>query len=233
MIQFTQQRIHCKLALSIITCAVLYTGIVCNRVKSKVTPSTEKKVFTQNSLSDEEQKKIDSALDAAIIYAHDIGTWLEDLFDTKNNIPYNTHVKNLKKTLINIKQNFVIPLTPDENTHPTIKTTHHIALLLFEKVENTYAVLKSYSGSTYPFVHVGLGMALKKVLNSSRDQAEFDIVLKELHAQLEIESPKLNAKLNDFKEVIQIYNERINNKNWRTLSNGLWHRLACKEENIQ
>src|SRR5207244_1283269 len=127
----------------------------------------------------------------------------------------------------NIKQNFVMPLNPDENTHPTIKTTHHVALLLLDKVESTYVVLKSYRGSTYPY---GLGWALQKVLNSSSDQAKFNAVLQELHMQLEVATPELNAKLNDFKGVIKLYNERINSKNWRTLANGLWHRLACKED---
>ena len=228
MIHFTQLRIHGTLTLSLITCAILYTGIVCNRVKSKVTPYTAQKVSTQNPLSNEDYKKIDVALENAIIYAHDIGTWLEDLFDTENNISYIEHIKSLKKTLINIEQNFVMPLKPDENTHQTIKTAHHLALLLLEKVENTYVVLKSYRDSNYPFVHIGLGMALKKVLTSSHDQKEFNIILQELHTQLVTENPALNAKLNDFKNVIKLYNERINNKNWRTLTNGLWHRLACK-----
>lgn len=229
MTHFTQLRIHGTLALSLISCAILYTGMVCNRVKSKVTPSTTKTTSVQKPLNYEEQKKINLALENAIIYAHDVGTWLEDLFDTENNVSYNAHLKELKNILINIKQNFVLPLTPDENTHQTIKTAHHVALLLLEKVENTYAVLKSYRNSNYPFVHIGLGMALKKVLTSAQDK-EFDIVLKELHAQLETEAPELNTKLNDFKKVIKIYNERINNKSGRTLTNGLWHRLACKEE---
>lgn len=235
MTHFTQLRIHGTLALSLITCAILYTGIVCNRVKSKVTPptltsSTTKKESHQNPLSDTEQATIDNALEKAIMYAHEVGTWLEDLFDTENNISYSEHIKSLKKTLINIKQDFVMPLTPDENTHHTIKTTHQLGLLLLEKVENTYAVLKSYRNSNYPFVHIGLGMALKKVLTSPHNQAEFDIVLKELHAQLEAEAPLLNTKLDNFKKVIKLYNERINNRNWRTLTNGLWHRLACKEK---
>jgi len=229
MMHLIQQRLQGTLALSLITCAILYTGIVYNGAQLNEISSVEKRVLIQKPLNNQEHKSIDNALENAIIYTHDIGRWLEDLFDVENNVPYIEHVENLKRTVNNIKQNLLMPLSPDENTHTTVKTTYHVVVLLLEKVEKTYEVLKSYLNSNYPFAHIGLGMALQKVLNSSRDQAEFDEVLQELHLQLETLAPELNIKLNKLKKAIKLYGDRINNQKGRTLTNGLWHRLGCKK----
>jgi hypothetical protein len=227
MMNSTRQR---TLTTAFLCCAILYTGIVYNRVKSKVVPPTEKAALAQRPLNYGEQQRINSALEKMIAYAHDIGTWLEDLFDEENNVSYVEHVEKLKGTLSAIKQDFAHPSLSDDNTHPTLKATHQVALLLAHKVENTYEVLQSYCGGSYLLGHVRLGMALKKVLNSSTDKAEFDMALQNLHAQLEVLAPELNAKLNDVKGTIKLYSERINNRHWHTLKNGLSHRLACKEQ---
>lgn len=226
MMNFARQRMFTILFLS---CAVLYTSIVCNHAKTKVVTSTEKKALVQKSLSNAERQRIDSALEKMIMYTHDIGKWLEALFDTENNVPYAEHVENLKKIVTTINQDFA-PSQNDEDMHPTIQTTHELALLLVQKVEHTYAVLKSYCGGSYILGHVRLGMALKKVLNSSSEQAEFDMVFQDLHGQLEVLAPELNAKLNDVKGTLKLYSERINSQGWHTLTNGLWHRLSCKEQ---
>lgn len=228
MMNFTQRR---RLTLLFLSCAILYTGILYNGAKPKVTSPAEKNAFIQKPLSPNEQQRIDSALEKMIMYAHDIGKWLEDLFDTENNVPYAEHVEILKETLTTIKQDFTKPSNPNENMHPTLETTHEVALLLMYKVEKTYEVLKSYCGGSYLLGHVRLGMALKKVLNSSSDQAEFDAALQDLHAQLECLAPELNTKLNEVKKTIKLYSERINNRHWHTLTNGLSHRLGCKEQN--
>lgn len=228
MMNFARQRMF---TLSFISCAILYTGIVYNRVKSKVISPIEKNVLVQRPLSLAERQRIDSALEKMIMYAHDIGKWLEDLFDTENNVPYAEHVEILRETLITIKRDFASPSNSDENIHPTLHTTYQVALLLMYKVENTYEVLKSYCGGSYLLGHVRLGMALKKVLNSTTDQAEFDVALQDLHAQLKVLAPELNTKLSEVKGTIKLYSERINNKHWHSLTNGLSHRLSCKEQN--
>jgi hypothetical protein len=227
MMNCSQRRTQSMLALSFIACGILYTGLLYNRVRSDVAP-VEKKILIKRPLNNEEKKRIDSALDKAVTYTHEIGKWLEDLFDTENNIAYSEHVKALKKTVNKLKQDFVVPLAPDENTHPTIKTTHYFSLLLLQKIENTYEVVKGYCGSRNPFAHLSLGMALKKVLDSSDDLAKVDETLLELHEQLEHEAPELDEKLRELKETIRSYGDRINSKSWRTLTNGLWHRLGCK-----
>lgn len=225
MMNSTQKRTQKRLVLSLIICAISYTGIVYNHAQSSKTPTTEKRALSHAPLNHEEQKSIDNALGNAILYAHDTGKWLEDLFDAEKNVTYIEHVKALKKIVHNIKENFAMPLTPDEDTHPAIKTAHHIALLLLQKVENTYEVLKSYRGSSN---HWGLGMALKKVLSSSKNKIEFDAVMQELHVQLASSSPELDAKLNEFKSAISLYSDSINNKSLWTLTNGLWYRLRSK-----
>jgi hypothetical protein len=225
MMNFTQRR---RLTLLFLSCAILYTGILYNGAKPKVISPTEKNAFMRRSLSFQEQQRIDSALEKMIMYAHDIGKWLEDLFDTENNVPYAEHVEVLRETLATIKKDFIKPLNSDETMHPTLETTHEVALLLMYKVEKTYEVLKSYCGGSYLLGHVRLGMALKKVLNSASDQAEFDAALQDLHAQLECLAPELSTKLNEVKGTIKLYSERINSKHWHTLTNGLSHRLECK-----
>ena len=214
------------LTLSLISCA-LYTGIVYNHAKSNKTFSIDKKGVTQRSLTNEEQQKIDTALIKAIAYTHDIGKWLEDLFDTENDIPYAEHVKALKKVVIGIEQDLVVPLEPATTTHTAVLVAHEFMVLLLQRIENTYEVLKSYCDGSYLLAHYRLGMALKKALNSSRDKAEFDEVLKRLHKQLEMLAPALDTKLNELKNTIKSYSEQINNQHWHTLTNGLSHRLAC------
>jgi hypothetical protein len=205
----------------------MYTGLVCNRTKSNTIVSAIKKDVDQRQLSNEEQQKIDTALTKAIIYTHDIGEWLEDLFDAQNNIPYAEHVAALRKIVVDIEQDLVMPLNPNENTHVTLVATHQFAVLLLHRIENTYAVLESYCDNNYLLAHYRLGMALKKVLNSSRDKAQLDEVLQVLHTQLQVLAPALDTKLNDLKNTIKLYSERINNRNWHTLVDGLSHRLGC------
>lgn len=190
----------------------------------------EKKVVVQKpEPKNGDVQAVSSALDKLIAYATNTGNWFLNLFDTKNNTPYNQHVDTFG-VLVDQMEKETYKVVGTDN--PMLQATKDFASFLVRQLRDTYKTLDGNKkvSSMWSFMTpniakaAALGLALKNHVND-RVKEERRIAFQNIKKQF-VGEEELDAKLIQLEQVMNGFGAEIEQKDEKTALNELAYRFG-------